>query len=164
MKPYRVTATTHIHAPAAQVYAILADYHNGHPRILPNPPFLGLQVEQGGIGAGTLITFQMRIFGTTQSFQAAITEPDPGHVLVETNLDAIGATTTFTVTALEDSQHSNVTITTEGRTQQAGLFGSLERFLASLFLRRVYVRELALLGALAQQRSASIDVDATRAS
>ena len=98
----------------------------------------------------------MRIFGTTQSFRAAVTEPDPGRVLVETNLEDGGAATTFTVIALEDGQHADVTITTEGRTQRAGLTGALERLLSTLFLRRVYVRELALLDALAQQRSAAI--------
>ncbi len=41
-----------IPAPAAAVYALLADYRDGHPRILP-PAFSDLTVLQGGIGAGT---------------------------------------------------------------------------------------------------------------
>jgi hypothetical protein len=126
MKSYHVTASARIDAPAAQVYAILADYHSGHPRILPSPPFLGLQVEEGGVGAGTRVNFQMRIYGTTQSFRAAVTEPEPGRVLVETNLGDGGAVTTFTVDAIEGGQHANVTIVTEGRTERAGVSGAIE--------------------------------------
>jgi len=44
-------------------------------------------VEEGGIGAGTVIRFQMRILGRLRTFHAAITEPEPGGVLVETDLD-----------------------------------------------------------------------------
>jgi hypothetical protein len=40
--------------------------------------------EHGGIGAGTIIRFQMSIFGRKQTVRAAITEPEPGCVLVET--------------------------------------------------------------------------------
>jgi hypothetical protein len=156
MKSYHVTASAHIHAPAAQVYAILADYHNGHPLILPTPPFLGLQVEEGGVGAGTRISFQMRISGKTQSFYAAVTEPEPGRVLVETNLGDGGAVTTFNVDPFEGGQQANVTITTEGRTERAGVLGAIEERLSKLFLRRVYIRELALLDVLAQQRYAAI--------
>jgi hypothetical protein len=49
-----VVASAHIAAAPAQVYAIIANYREGHPRILPKE-FSGLTVEQGGIGAGTII-------------------------------------------------------------------------------------------------------------
>jgi hypothetical protein len=152
MKSYNITASARLSAPAALVYTIIADYHNGHPYILPKPPFIALQVEHGGIGAGTIINFQMRLFGATQSFRAAITEPRPGNMLVETNLEPGGAVTTFLVTPVAQSQHTDVTITTEGRTTYGGVLSVLEQLLATMFLRRVYVRELALLNMLAQQR------------
>jgi hypothetical protein len=98
----------------------------------------------------------MRIYGTTQSFRAIVSEPEPGRVLVETNLEDGGAATTFTVDAIDDGRHASVTIVTEGRTQRAGLLGAVEERLSKLFLRRVYVRELALLDALAQQRYAAL--------
>ena len=79
-----------------RVYSLIANYNDGHPRILPKQ-FSDLVVEQGGIGAGTVIRFQMSILGKKQHFRAAITEPEPGHVLVETDLEPNGAVTTFTV-------------------------------------------------------------------
>ena len=52
MRTIRVTGIARIDAPAAKVYGILADYHVGHPSILP-PAFRNLIVEEGGVGAGT---------------------------------------------------------------------------------------------------------------
>jgi hypothetical protein len=155
MKSYTITASARLSAPAALVYTIIADYHNGHPHILPKPPFIALQVEHGGIGAGTIINFQMRLFGATQSFRAAITEPQPGKVLVETNMEPGGAITTFLVTPVGQSPHTDVTITTEGRTTHGGMLGILEKLLTTMLLRPIYVRELALLNTLAQQRYTS---------
>ena len=54
-------------------------------------------MEQGGIGAGTVIRFQMSALGQKRTLRAEITEPEPGRVLVETYLDSNGAVTTFTV-------------------------------------------------------------------
>src|SRR6266403_913529 len=101
MKTCRVTTSAIIPAPAKQLYAIIADYRNGHPHIIPKPYFTYLEVEQGGIGAGTIIRFQMRVLGRTQNFRAVVTEPDPGRVLVETN-NGGESVTTFTVDPLAD--------------------------------------------------------------
>ena len=91
-----VSASATIPARRERVYSLIADYNDGHPRILPKQ-FMSLVVEQGGVGAGTIIRFQMRVFGKKQTFRAAITEPERGRVLVETDLDTNGAVTTFTV-------------------------------------------------------------------
>jgi hypothetical protein len=85
MAQHRVSASKLIQAPSTQVYALIADYHDGHPHILPKPPFVSLVVEEGGIGEGTVIAFQMQLMGRLWPFQATVTEPDPGRVLVETN-------------------------------------------------------------------------------
>lgn len=81
MARHRVAASRLILASAQQVYTVLADYHHGHPRILPKPAFVWLTVEQGGLGVGTVINFQMRLMGRLQTFHATITEPEPGRVL-----------------------------------------------------------------------------------
>src|SRR6476619_4413817 len=91
-----VTASARIASAPERVYAIIADYKNGHPRILPKQ-FLGLAVEQGGVGAGTVINFQMRAFGRIVTNRSAVTEPEPGRVLVETELGGKGIVTPFTV-------------------------------------------------------------------
>ena len=50
-------ATKVIQAPPDKVYAVLADYNESHPAILPEHVFTGLVVEQGGMGAGTAVRF-----------------------------------------------------------------------------------------------------------
>jgi hypothetical protein len=81
---YTVTTSARVGAPTSRVYGILADYHHGHPRILPTA-FTGLTVETGGVGAGTTTRVRMRVFGRSLEFRAVVTEPEPGHVLAETH-------------------------------------------------------------------------------
>jgi hypothetical protein len=151
MKSYQVTESALIKAPAEQVYSIIADYHNGHPYILPKPYFLNLEVEQGGVGAGTVIRFQMRVLGKTETFRAAVTEPEPGRVLVESNQPS-GSVTTFTVDSVEGGQYAQVTFATD-LPSRGGLSGLLERFLIKLMLPRIYRKELAQLAAVAEERA-----------
>jgi hypothetical protein len=61
MPAHRVRASAEVKAPAEKVHAIIADYRNGHPQIVPRPPFGRIEVEQGGFGGGTIIHFQMRV-------------------------------------------------------------------------------------------------------
>jgi len=138
-----VTAAASIDAAPERVYAIIADYHNGHAGILPDE-FSDLTVERGGVGAGTVIRFRMRVMGRTQSFRAEITEPEPGRVLVETYLDSNGAVTTFTVRPDPSGFKSEVMISTKFPVR-AGLLGVIQRFLTTRYLRPIYLRELTLL-------------------
>jgi len=142
-----VSASAIIPARRERVYSLIANYNDGHQRILPKQ-FAGLTVEQGGVGAGTVIRFQMTLFGKKQNFRAAVTEPEPGRVLVETNLDSNGAVTTFTVNPGSAPADSHVTISTE-MPVSAGFRGFLERKFASLLLRPIYVKELQNLARVA---------------
>lgn len=144
MKPQLATASKIIHAPAQTIYNIIADYRNSHPAILPKPYFLSLDVEEGGVGAGTVVRFQMRILGQTQSFRALITEPEPGRVLQETDMDT-HVPTTFTVLPLGHENHTKVTITTELKNR-----GFVEGLIAKSLLQKIYARELALLADISE--------------
>ena len=150
MAAHQITASALIPAPPQELYAIIADYQNGHPQILPKPPFVSLDVEQGGVGAGTVIRVQMRVLGQQQTFRAVITEPEPGRVLVETN--DTGYVTSFSVDPRADGQQAYVTISTD-MPQRAGILGTLERWFTARLLRPVYVRELAQLAAVAAQQA-----------
>lgn len=150
MAAQRFSASALIHAPAAELYAILADYHHGHQQILPMPPFVSLTVEQGGTGAGTVVRVQMRVLGQLQAFRAIITEPEPGRVLVETN--DTGYITTFTVEPRADGRQAYVTIATE-LPERAGLGSALERWMVPRLLRPVYEKELARLESVAAARA-----------
>ena len=142
-----VTVSAVIPARRERVYALIANYHDGHPRIVPKQ-FSGLVVEQGGIGAGTVIRFQMSVFGKKQTFRAAVTEPELGRVLVETDLDTNGAVTTFTVDQGPAPADSRVTISTELKVR-SGFLGMIEKTLSTLLLRPMYVRELENLARVA---------------
>ena len=148
-KAYTVTASALVEAPAEVVYKILADYKEGHPHILPRKHFTFLAVERGGVGEGTLIRFGMRAFGKTRIARAAVTEPEPGRVLVETALDEGGPVTTFVVEP--EGRRSRVTFSTE-LTSAAGLAGAVERFFATRYLKRVYALELRQLNDFALTR------------
>ena len=142
-----ITASALIPARRERVYSLIANYRDGHPRIVPKQ-FSNLTVEQGGVGAGTVIRFQMSVLGKKQSFRAAISEPEPGRVLVETDLDTNGAVTTFTVDAGTAPAESRVTISTQ-LPVRSGPFGFVEKKLSTLLLRPMYVQELANLARVA---------------
>lgn len=142
-----ISASAIIPARRERVYALLANYRDGHARVLPKQ-FSGLVVEEGGIGGGTVIRFQMTLLGKKQNFHAAITEPEPGRVLVETYLDPAGTITRFTVDPGTAPADSNVTISTEVPVRM-GILGSIEKIFATLLLRPIYRKELENLARVA---------------
>lgn len=146
-KKHTISASAIIPSRCERVYSLIANYHDGHPRILPKK-FSNLAVEQGGIGAGTIIRFQMSVLGRKQTFRAAISEPEPGRVLVETYLDTNGAVTTFTVEPGTAPADSRVTISTE-LPVGSGIVGKLEGMFATLLLRPIYIKELQNLARVA---------------
>ena len=149
MAAKEIKVSRSIQAAPEKVYAIIADYHNGHPRILPKPYFVALEVEEGGYGAGTVIRFQMKLMGMLQTFRAEITEPEPGRVLVATDLDT-GTTTTFTVEEHAQAQASRVTIRTITQVRD-GLFGAVEGWLSERLLQPIYKKELDQLASVVEK-------------
>ena len=140
--PQVLSAAAVIEAVPAVVYGIIADYRDGHRRILPRPPFIDLHVEEGGYGAGTRIRVEMRVLGMKQTYRALISEPEPGRVLVEAN--DTGSVTTFTVDPVDEGRHAHVTIATQlpaGR----GARKILERMLLRRMLPPMFAEELRLL-------------------
>lgn len=147
MKTQTAQASRIIHAPPQQVYRIIADYRNTHTLILPKGYFLTLDVEEGGFGAGTIVNFTMRILGRTQSFRSLITEPEPGRLLVETDIKS-QTPTSFQVLSAGDGSRANVTISTLLQARNM-----IEGFLGKLMLQRVYREELDLLARVAENQT-----------
>ena len=139
MSTIRISADADIAAPADRVYRILSNYREHHPRILP-PAFSDFTVEEGGVGAGTVMHFKMTTAGRTQSARHRVEEPDPGRVLREIDLDR-DMQTTFTVTP--NGSGSNVAIGTVWN--QGGPVGIAMRYLAPPMLRPIYEDELRRL-------------------
>lgn len=139
-------ATALVPAPPTVVYGILADYRR-HGDVLPPRYFGDLTVEAGGQGAGTVFRVTVRSFGRARQLRMAVSEPTPGRVLQERDLDA-DLVTTFTVDPVDDGRQSQVTIATDWA-RRPGLGGWLDRLVTPIGMRRVYAEELRLLARLA---------------
>lgn len=155
MKPQIATASKVIRASSDDIYKIIADYCHGHPHILPPKYFLSLDVEEGGFGEGTIVRFQMRLLGQTRSFRSLITEPQPGRILLETDLIS-GAATRFSVFPASSQGLAEVAISTGLK----GL-GLVAGFVAKNMLQKVYREELDLLARLAENHTTASQTAST---
>jgi hypothetical protein len=151
MAAHQLSASALIAAPAPDVYAIIADYRAGHLDIIPKPPFVSVEVLEGGTGAGTVIRVKLKLFGKVQTYNAVVSEPEPGRVLAETNDN--GYVTSFIVEPREGGKQAYVTIATR-LSGRGGILGALEHWLLNRTLRPVYLKELEQLAAVAGARTA----------
>lgn len=132
-----------IDAPPATVYAVLSDYRNTHPQILPKPYFTFLTVDQGGQGAGTVFRTQVSVMGVKTDYHMAVSEPQPGRLLVETDAKA-GVTTTFTVDPEAGGTQTRLTIATDW-TPRPGIRGWIEKMATPNTMRRIYNEQFELI-------------------
>jgi hypothetical protein len=153
MRQARAEASAIIDARPDEVYLILADYHNGHPQILPREYFRALSIEAGGRGTGTIFRVRVRIGMIERSYRMLVSEPEPGRVLVETDIES-DLTTTFTITPVNEERQARVEIATSWETA-SGLGGLLEQVLTPPLLRRVYGKELRQLAAVMHSKGNS---------
>jgi hypothetical protein len=144
-----ISMSRRIAAAPQPIHAIIADYHDGHRRIVPPRVFKWLGVEKGGIGAGTEIRFAMRVMGSTRVSRGIVTEPEPGRTIVETYPET-GIVTTFRIEPAGASE-SVVTITTDLRLPD-GLIGKVQGFFTGRLLRPLYVEELQRLADIVEGR------------
>jgi polyketide cyclase/dehydrase/lipid transport protein len=151
-KIIRVEASADVGAAAADTYRMIADYRDGHTRIIPAKYFRNLRVTEGGYGEGTAIEFDMLVFGKATRARARVSEPEPGRVLVERYPDT-GWVTSFIVEP-RGSSASRVTIRTDA-VVRAGLLGRLEGAFVRSFLSRVFPAELAQLDEQVRMRTAA---------
>jgi hypothetical protein len=148
-------ASSVIGARAEEIYAVIADYHTGHPAILPKAYFSSLTVEEGGQGAGTVISGSVKVFGTEYPFRQLVSEPEPGRRLVETDTET-GQFTHFILEPLDGGARTRVTIRSEFPSAP-GLMGWLERLTKPAVTRRIYQAELQQLAQYMQHSRTSID-------
>jgi hypothetical protein len=150
MSRVHVEATGVIPAPVAEVYSILSDYRNEHPHILPQAYFTNLQVDRGGVGAGTAFRVTVRVMGIAQHYRMVVSEPDPGHVLTETDVDT-GLATTFTLAPQDDGRQTRVHIATEWDTRP-GLAGFFEKLTTPMVMKGIYAQQLRQFADYARNR------------
>ncbi len=149
MAELRVTYEHPIAAPAERVYQYIADLREHHPRWLP-PNFTDVQVEEGGVGAGTVFRARVRLGGTSRDFLMRVDEPEPGRVIREVDI-LTPLVTTWTVTP--EGDHCRVRLETVW-SSAGGLSGLLERLVAPRFMRRMYADELDRLDRYAREQAA----------
>lgn len=153
MRKTHFEASAVIDARPEDVYAVIADYRNGHPYIVPKELLYGMEVEAGGWGAGTIIHYKMRAFGSERLARAIVSEPEPGKVLVEAQTTSSLATT-FTVTPVGDGQQSLVQIATKWEASPT-LRGAIEQAFYPFVMKRSYPKELSLLAAFMKSKQAA---------
>lgn len=144
----RANAERSIDAPAATVYRLIADFESHHPRFLP-PAFRDLEIERGGVGAGTVHHVTIKVAGQAQTYRMCVEEPDPGRVLTETEIDG-SALTTYTVEP--DGAGCRVRLVTEWE-PAGGLAGLADRLLGPRLARRLYDDLLERLAQYARAES-----------
>jgi hypothetical protein len=130
-----------IDANPEQLYDIVRDYHVGHPAILPKEYFTkGLTVEQGGVGAGTVIRTSVTMWGNEYPFRSIVSEPEPGRMLVETDTET-GQYTNFIFEPLNGGRQTRVTFASEFPLVK-GLMGVIQRLSMPSIVRKMYIKEL----------------------
>ena len=134
-----------INGSARDVYAILADYKHGHPRIMPRKYCDGLRVLKGsGVGENTRIEVRFNIFGQKETLVMDISEPEPGRVLQEIDTNAKNITQ-FIVDPLDEG-----TCTVTLRTSVLSTLGfqplaAVDMWMKKFVLRSMFEEELKIL-------------------
>ena len=137
-------------APPDVVYRYLSDMQNHHPHFLP-PAFSDFRVVEGGIGEGTVVTFQFAAGGRRRDFRQTLTEPEPGRRMVETDANS-SSVTTFVVDPAEGGSSSKVTISTQWNGAQ-GIGGFFERMFAPRVMRGIYADQIRRLDGYARSQA-----------
>ncbi|HSR27794.1 MAG TPA: SRPBCC family protein [Actinomycetes bacterium] len=123
-----------IPAPPARVHAALADYR-ARERILP-ASYLDYRVEEGGEGAGTVVSFRLRAGRRERRYVLEVAEPTPGVTLVERDRES-SLITTWILSPTASGTATDLRLSTiwEGH---GGIGGFFERTFAPRGLRRIH--------------------------
>jgi hypothetical protein len=153
MNTFVMESSKIINARAEAAYAVLRDYRVGHPAILPKPYFQQLDVEQGGVGEGTVFRLIMQAFGQQYHYHMRVTEPEPGRVLQEQDVNT-GLASRFIVEPVGQGDQARVTIQVE-MAAPAGIAGKIQQFIQSRVSRGIFNTELNNLEAYLRDQAAS---------
>jgi hypothetical protein len=135
-----------VSASPQHVRSFLLDYQNNRPRILPPENFRDYRVEQGGGGAGTVISYRLRAGGRERAYRMRVEEPTEGGPLLEERDTGSSLVTTWTLSPVGEGEQTMVSLTSrwEGA---SGIGGFFERVFAPRALRRLYGEVLERLSA-----------------
>lgn len=133
MGTVQASAERVIAAPPEQVYALIADYRDGRPKVLPEG-YVDWRVEEGGQGAGTVVTYTLNAARRSRPYRLLATEPQPGRYLHEAD-----TTSSFTqgwkVEPAGTDSRVQISCSWEGA---GGIRGFFERLFAPKGVARLY--------------------------
>ena len=128
-----------IDARPEEVYTFLSNYREARPRILP-ANFQDYTVEQGGRGAGTIISYRLQAGNRERAYRMQVEEPSQGRVIIERDLGST-LVNTWTISPITGGQ-TLVAIITEWESRASGVGSFFERTFAPMGLRHIYVEML----------------------
>jgi hypothetical protein len=138
----RVLAEREVPARPERVFAFLTDYQDARPLILTEN-YLDYRVEEGGSGAGTVVSYRLQAAGRERAYR--LRAETPAHnTLVERDTASSLVTTWRVMPAPND--RSIVRLVTEWQ-GSGGIRGFFERTFAPRGLRRIYDEVLERLDA-----------------
>ncbi len=151
MSTVRAVADGTVAAPAATVYGYLAGYRTDRPQFMPDA-VSGWAVEEGGAGAGTVVRFTIAAGGRQREYRMAVTEPEPGRLLRESDTGSSFVTTYTLDAATPGSCGVQIESTWQGA---GGIGGFFEKRFAPVALRRIYAEMLVKLDLYARRPTAT---------
>ena len=122
-----------IAATPERIYGLIADYREGRPKVLPES-FVDYRVEQGGLGAGTVVTYTLHAARRQRPYRLEVTEPQPGRVLHEVDTTS-SFTQDWTVEPAEGGARVRIACSWRGA---GGIGGFFERTFAPKGVSRLY--------------------------
>lgn len=140
-----------IKAQPEKVYDVIKDYKAKRPLFL-TPNFLDYQVEKGGKGDGTVVSYRLQAARRERPYRMQVSEVAPGQSIQERDTNS-SLVTTWTVTPVENGQQTKVSIVTDWEGGQ-GVGGFFERTFAPTGLHRIYDRMLDYLTTMVQPEGA----------
>jgi hypothetical protein len=150
VRQFHFSAERLLDAPADAIYHCLSDYnlhHRHQPEGFLPAAFTELEVLRGGVGAGTLMRFTTRIGGRSVTRTQEVSEPEPGHILVE---QGNGEGSTFTV----EPRGERTLVRIETTLLVSGLEGMVMSLVGQRMISSIYADELTRLEAYAQAHAA----------
>lgn len=131
-----------IPAPPEKVYESLIDFQNARPSILTSN-FVDYNVEQGGVGEGTIIRYDLKAGGRKRPYRMHIIETLKGGILTERDSNS-SLVTMWTLTPVNYGQLTQVRLVSEWE-GAGGIGGFFERTFAPSGLRGIYNEMLSRL-------------------
>ncbi|MBV9796665.1 MAG: SRPBCC family protein [Solirubrobacterales bacterium] len=129
-----------VEAPPERVLAFLRDYREARPRILTSN-YTAYRVEEGGDGAGTVITYNFKAGGRERDYRLRVQESDGA---LEERDELSSFVSTWTVSASGAGSDVTLESSWDGA---GGIGGFFERTFAPRSLGRIFGEMLARLAA-----------------